>query len=107
VGTLEAVNAFVDRVYRALTVGEGRPVRALDYVVTKTTLRAGEYGAAPQGLVEALGVTAAANARAGGLAVVRCTVMDPFLVTRRGRTDYVQDFVATLRRVVEAVLPAD
>jgi glutamate/tyrosine decarboxylase-like PLP-dependent enzyme len=103
-GTLEAVNAFVDRIYRALTVGEGRPVRALDYVVTKTTLRAEEYGRAPLGIVEALGFSADDYVRAGGLAVVRCTVMDPFLVTRRGRTDYVQDFVATLRRVLEAAL---
>ena len=103
--TLEGVNALVDRVYRALSVGAGQPVRAIDYVVTKTTLRAEEYGSAPLDVVEALGFSAADYERAGGLSVVRCTVMDPFLATQRGRTDYVQDFLATLQRVLAAALP--
>jgi hypothetical protein len=104
--SLEAANALVDRVYGALSIREGRPVRALDYVVTKTTLREAEYGDAPLALVERLGFTADDYRRAGGLSVVRCTVMDPFLALRRGRTDYLQDFVATLRRVLEAEVRA-
>lgn len=104
--TLAAVNDFVERVYRSLSAGEGHPLRAIEYVVTRTTLRAGEYGDAPLGLVEALGFTADDYRHEGGVAVIRCTVMDPFLATRRGRTDYLADFVATLRRHLMTSLPS-
>jgi glutamate/tyrosine decarboxylase-like PLP-dependent enzyme len=102
--TLASVNDFVERVYRSLSVGEGHPLRTLEYVVTRTTLRAEEYGDAPLELVEALGFTVDDYRHEGGVAVIRCTVMDPFLATRRGRTDYLADFVTTLRRHLLASL---
>ncbi len=104
--TLEQTNDLVDRVHRSLSVGEGHPTRTLDYVVTKTTLRPEDYGDAPLDLVQRLGFSAEDYRRAGGVAVIRCTVMDPFLATRRGRTDYLADFVATMRRQLEASLAA-
>lgn len=103
--TLASVNEFVDRVYRSLSVGEGHPLRSLEWVVTRTTLRAEEYGGAPLDLVEALGFTEDDYRHEGGVAVIRCTVMDPFLATRRGRTDYLADFVATMLRQLNACLP--
>ncbi len=42
--------------------------------------------------------------RAGGVSVIRCTVMDPFLVARRGRVDYIEGFARNLRDVLEGVL---
>jgi glutamate/tyrosine decarboxylase-like PLP-dependent enzyme len=102
--TLEEVNAFVDRVYDAMSVGEGRVARQLDYFVTKTTLRVGEYGRSAVPVVEALGFTEDDYRRAGGLSLIRCTVMDPFLASRRGRTDHVEGFVQTLRGVLEEVV---
>jgi glutamate/tyrosine decarboxylase-like PLP-dependent enzyme len=102
--TLEATNEFAGRVYRAMSVGEDRPARQLDYFVTKTVLRAGEYGRAATPTVEALGFTYEDYLRADGLSVIRCTVMDPFLASRRGRTDYIEGFVHTLRTVLEAEL---
>ena len=102
--TLEETNAFVRRVYEAMSVGEGRAVQQLDYFVTMTTLRIHEYGRAAVPHVEALGFTEADYERAGGLAVIRCTVMDPFIGTGRGRTDHVEGFAAHLRGVLERVL---
>lgn len=102
--TLEQANELADRVYQSLSVGDGHPVRSLDYVVTKTTLRPEEYGDAPLGLVERLGYSAEDYRRADGVAVIRCTVMDPFLATRRGRTDYLKDFVATMQQRLESAL---
>ncbi len=99
--TLEEANALVERVYRAFSVGEEHPVRTIDYVVTKTTLRPEEYGDAPLDLVMRLGYSVDEYRRAGGVAVIRCTVMDPFLVTRRGKTDYLGDFIETMRRELE------
>jgi glutamate/tyrosine decarboxylase-like PLP-dependent enzyme len=103
-GTLAETNAFVDRVYRAMSVGPGHASRQLDYFVTKTTLRVDEYGRSALPAVEALGFTGADYRAAGGLSVIRCTVMDPFLGRRRGRTDHLEGFAATLREVLEGAL---
>jgi glutamate/tyrosine decarboxylase-like PLP-dependent enzyme len=102
--TLEAVNAFVGRAHHAMSATAGAAARPRDYFVTKTVLRAAEYGHAADALVAQLGFTRADYERAGGLAVLRCTVMDPFLVTRPGRTDFVRGFAAALRCVLHAEL---
>ncbi|MGZ8456407.1 MAG: pyridoxal phosphate-dependent decarboxylase family protein [Gemmatirosa sp.] len=104
--TLEAVNAFVGRVYHALSATADGAARPRDYFVTKTTLQVAEYGHAADALVTRLGFTRADYERAGGLAVLRCTVMDPFMVTRPGRTDFVGGFAAVLRDVLHAELAA-
>ena len=105
-GTLEATNALVDRVYDAMRVRPERGAARPDYFVTKTVLRAAEYGHAADSLVEGLGFAHADYERAGGLAVIRCTIMDPFLAERRGRVDHVAGFATTLRQVLDAELPA-
>ncbi|HEX5520448.1 MAG TPA: pyridoxal-dependent decarboxylase [Longimicrobiaceae bacterium] len=102
--TLEATNALADRVYAAMSVGVGQGARELDYFVTKTVLRAAEYGRAALPTVEALGFTEDDFLRAGGVTVIRCTVMDPFLASGRGRTDYVEGFARVLRRTIEEQL---
>lgn len=102
--TLEATNDFAGRVYGAMSVSEERSARQLDYFVTKTVLRAREYGHAADPILEALGFTREDYERAGGVSVIRCTVMDPFLAARRGKMDFVGGFAKTLRGVLEAVL---
>jgi glutamate/tyrosine decarboxylase-like PLP-dependent enzyme len=102
--TLEATNAFVDRVYRAMSVGPDRAARQLDYFVTKTTLRTGEYGRSALPLVHALGFTDDDYLAAGGLSVIRCTVMDPFLARHRGRTDHIEAFAEALKGVLNVEL---
>lgn len=102
--TLEETNAFVSRVYGAMSVSDARSARMLDYFVTKTELRRQEYGDAAVPLVKALGFSRDDYHRAGGLAVIRCTVMDPYLSGDRGGVDYVGGFAATLRAVFEAQL---
>jgi glutamate/tyrosine decarboxylase-like PLP-dependent enzyme len=102
--SLEASNEFVSRIYQAMSVGEARAARMLDYFVTKTELRTGEYGDAAVPIVEALGFTRDDYLRAGGVGVIRCTVMDPFLASQRGRVDYVGGFADTLREVFDEAL---
>lgn len=104
--SLAAGNRFVARVYRAMSVGEDRSARQLDYFVTKTILRAGEYGRAAIPLVEQLGFTEEEYLREGGLSVVRCTVMDPFLGSRRGRVNFIEGFTHTLREVLDREIEA-
>jgi len=104
--TLEECNELVERVYRAMSIGRGRPLRAPDYLVTKTTLQPREYAHSADPIVATLGHTHADYVRAGGLAVVRCTVMDPAFASGRGNTDHVAGFVVALRRVLQAELAA-
>jgi glutamate/tyrosine decarboxylase-like PLP-dependent enzyme len=101
--TLEETNAFVGRIYRAMSVNDARAARTLEYFVTKTELRQPEYGDSALPLVEALGFTREDYLRAGALAVIRCTVMNPFLA-RPGRVDFVGGFARTLREVFEEEL---
>jgi hypothetical protein len=81
-----------------------RAARDLEYVVTKTVLRSHEYGHAAEPIVEALGFSHDDYERAGGLGVIRCTVMDPFFAARRGKEDFIAGFARTLRKVLEQVL---
>lgn len=104
--TLEQANAFVARVYRRLSVAPGRPPHDLEFVVTQTVLRAAEYGEAPLPLVELLGWSAEDYRRAGGVAVLRSTVMNPFVADPRGRTDYVERFATVLGATLRAELAA-
>jgi glutamate/tyrosine decarboxylase-like PLP-dependent enzyme len=103
--SLEEVNAFATRVHQAMSNGQGRSARRLDYAVTQTLLRAGEYGQAVVPLVRELGFSAEDSRRAGGLRVIRCTAMNPLLAARRGKVDYVQGFTRTLAEVLQAALP--
>lgn len=102
--TLEETNAFVDRIYRAMSVSDETAARTLDYFVTKTVLRSGEYGRSAEPVVEALGFGYDEYLQAGGVGVIRCTVMDPFLASRRGQVDHVGGFAEALRRVLRAEL---
>ena len=103
-GTLEETNAFVDRVYRAMSVSDARAARTLEYFVTKTELRQPEYGDAALPTVQALGFSRDDYHRAGAVAVIRCTVMDPYLATGRGGVDFVGGFARALRAEFERQL---
>lgn len=102
--TLEANNDFITRVYQAMSVQRESRTHLPDYFVTKTILRYHEYGAAALPIVRALGFEAGDYERAGGIGVIRCTVMDPFLVEPRGRVDHIDGFAEALREVIDAQL---
>ncbi|HEU4451787.1 MAG TPA: pyridoxal-dependent decarboxylase [Longimicrobium sp.] len=103
-GSLEEANAFAARIYATMSITGGRAARQVDYFVTKTELRPAEYGNAALPTVEALGFTRDDYLRAGGITVIRCTVMNPFFAARRGRMDFIGGFAATLRQVLEEAL---
>jgi len=103
--SLEAVNAFVGKLHRALSATLGRPGRGLDHFVSETLLRAREYGDAALPLVQELGFDREDYLLAGGVAVVRCTVMNPFF-SAEGAVDHLQGFVEGLRRAMETVCAA-
>ncbi|AKU97810.1 group II decarboxylase family protein [Labilithrix luteola] len=102
--TLEDNNAFVHRVYLAMSGSAKGAARRPDYYLTKTVLRRDQYGHAPDPLVQELGFTAQDYLRVGGLAVLRCTVMDPFLASPQGKVEHLKGFAETLRRVMESEL---
>lgn len=102
--TLEQSNALVARAHARMSVAAGRAAKDVGYFVTKTVLRAEEYGDAVVPLAEALGFSAEDYRRAGGVAVLRSTVMNPFFAERRGRTDHLEGFVAALAAELAAAL---
>ena len=104
--SLEETNDFISRVYGAMSVRGGARRESPDYFVTKTILRSAEYGDSVLPLLDALGFGEEEYLRAGGLSVIRCTVMDPLLAEGRGRTDHVEGFASALRRVFAAQLHA-
>lgn len=105
--TVAEANAFATGIYDAMSAGAARQGgRGPDYYVTKTVLRAGEYRRSVEPMLATLGFAYDDYLRAGGLSVVRCTVMDPFLVGSRARTDFVEGFAATLARVMREVAAA-
>ncbi len=101
VESLEEANAFAGRIYHAMSAGEGQDPRRLEYFVTQTILRKEEYGQAAVYLVKALGFTEEDYERAGGLTVIRCTVMNPFLAHQEEGVDFLGGFAKELRKVME------
>jgi hypothetical protein len=84
-----------------MSVGDrGRSRTTPEYYVTKTILQAAEYGNSALPIVEALGFSHEDYLRAGGIGVIRCTVMDPFLADGRGKTDHVAGFIEAVREVI-------
>ena len=104
--SLEATNDFVDRIYRAMSVGLNAATSKPDYFVTRTVLRAAQYGRAALPIVERLGFEDIDYRRVGGLSVIRCTVMNPFLASGRGQVDHVADFLRALRAEMDRNLPS-
>lgn len=102
--SLAAINAFCTRVYQAMSVSESRDARQIAYFVTKTLLKAESYGTAIASILEALGVSDEEYREEGGLSVIRCTVMDPFLASGRGSVDFVAGFIEAMRTTFAARL---
>lgn len=104
--TLADANVFCEGVYGAMSVRDRQESPVPEYFVTKTDLRAEEYGRSVLPVVERLGYDEADYMAAGGLSVIRCTVMDPFVADRRGRADHIEGFARNLERVLERTFAA-
>ncbi len=102
--SLEQANRLIGRAHARMSVAAGRPSREVSYFVTKTLLRAEEYGDAVLPLAHELGFAAEDYRRAGGVAVLRSTLMNPFFADRRGKTDHLEGFLAALRAELAAAL---
>ncbi|MGE0639938.1 MAG: aspartate aminotransferase family protein [Thermoanaerobaculia bacterium] len=102
--TLEASNALIARVHGRMSVVAGRAGKDVGYFVTKTILRSEEYGDVVVPLARELGHSVDDYRRAGGIAVLRSTVMNPFFTEKRGRTDHLEGFLAALRSELAAAL---
>jgi hypothetical protein len=105
--TLEEDNAFVSGLYEALSFGAGRKHEAPEYIVSQTVLRPSLYGDAVLPIVEQLGFSKADALRAGGVHLLRCTVMHPFHAEARPEPDHLQGFVDHLHALSMEHLAAD
>ena len=96
--SLEALNAFNERVYSRMSLGR-RDVEP-EYIITRTRLRSPMYDGAIDPVLSALGRAVGDWQASGneGLVVLRSTVMDPFLAAGPPAPDHLGGFVAALRR---------
>jgi glutamate/tyrosine decarboxylase-like PLP-dependent enzyme len=99
--TIERHNAFIDRLHTATT----RTPNRSEYLISKTTLRAHEYGVALRPMLDTLGFSFESYQRDGGLRVARCTVMNPLFAAGRGRVDFVDGFLGYLGSLLPTLLP--
>lgn len=103
--TLEAVNAFNERIYARLSLSQ--PGATPPYIITRTRFQWPMYDGAVDSLLERLGVCGVEEWRTSGtegLVVLRSTVMDPFLVAPPPAPDHTAGFIAALRLAAEEVM---
>jgi glutamate/tyrosine decarboxylase-like PLP-dependent enzyme len=98
--SLSEMNALCEAVHRELSSSESRPARSLEYLVTATTLLHEEYGESLDALRSALGVSQEPIEPGGGVQVLRCTVMNPFLVDEGHVNGLMDDFLNHLRHAL-------
>jgi len=105
VGDLEALNALNEGVYGRMSLSEAGADP--EYIVTRTRFHSPMYDGAVDPLLEELGVCTPEEWRTRareGLVVLRCTVMDPFLVSPPPAPDHVTGFLEAVGRAAEASL---
>jgi glutamate/tyrosine decarboxylase-like PLP-dependent enzyme len=103
--TLEALNAFNERIYSQMSLGHRQADP--EYIITRTRLRTPMYDGAVDPVLAALAVCTPEEWRASGdegLVVLRSTVMDPFLAAERPGPDHLSGFVGALWRAAEGAL---
>jgi len=103
--TLDAVNAFNERIYAlmSLEVAGATP----EYIISRTRFQTPMYDGAIATLLLELGVCTEDDwKRAGsdGLVVLRSTVMDPFLAAPPPAPDHIAGFITALRHACDAAL---
>src|SRR5690606_1591647 len=64
--SITAVNEFVGRIHQAMSIADAGPDAMPDYFVTRTNLRAEEYGRSIAPILSALGFSEADYVQAGG-----------------------------------------
>lgn len=94
--TLEQNNAFVASLHTRWSLGADRSAARPEFIVSQTLLRASTYGSAALPLVAQLGFSEADYGRAGGVHLLRCTVIHPHHAEAAGGEDYLQKFVDRL-----------
>ena len=104
VPTLEGVNALNDAIYERMSLS--RPDGAPEYIITRTRLGSPMYDGAIDPVLAQVGVTPEIWKAhpAGGLVVLRSTIMEPFLAAPPPAPDHVAGFLAALRRACEEAL---
>ncbi len=106
--TLEAVNAFNERIYARMSLNS--PGATPDYIITRTRFQSPMYDGAIDPILRELGVCTVEEWKASGaagLVVLRSTVMDPFLDAPPPAPDHVGGYIAALRRVCSEALQAE
>jgi glutamate/tyrosine decarboxylase-like PLP-dependent enzyme len=101
--SLEAVNAFNERIYERMSMET--PGATPEYIISRTRFQTPMYDGAIQPILHEIGVCTEDDWKSlgtDGLVVLRSTVMDPHAAAPAPAPDHVAGFIAALRRACEA-----
>ena len=99
---LEIMNELNQQLYNQCSYHSG-PVYADDWITSKTSLSYDDYGDAPQGFTNRLGIPASEWDRARSVYVLRSCVLTPWLSDRPAFTSYWDRFMTTIKNKVALV----
>lgn len=99
--TLEQTNVLMDRLCARVSAGGAQQP---EFVLSRTSLRVGEYGAAALPIVNALGFSESDYRAAGRVTLLRSTVMKPFPGPSGNRPHLMEQFPRWLRVQLEESL---
>ena len=104
--TLEAVNAFNERIYAGMSME--RPGATPEYIISRTRFQTPMYDGAIEPTLRELGVCSEEDWKhsgSDGLVVLRSTVMDPHMGAPFPAPDHITGFIAALRHACSAASP--
>ncbi|MDX1566789.1 MAG: pyridoxal-dependent decarboxylase [Longimicrobiales bacterium] len=110
--SLERMNRLNRAVYERLRFHDDQVMQGDDFMLSSTVFEWDTYGkpggdgrSCVDGHLEAVGVAPDEFREVGRMRILRCTIMSPwFDISRGGRPDYVQEFCASLERVIAEAL---
>lgn len=100
--TLEAVNAFNERIYGCMSMES--PGATPEYIISRTRFQTPMYDGAVEPTLRELGVCTEEDWKrsgADGLVVLRSTVMDPHLAAPSPAPDHITGFIKALRHACD------
>lgn len=100
--SLEETNRLNQAIYEQCSYKAG-PLYRNDFIASKTSLTAEEYGETPRAFVERLGIAASEWERMGSVYVLRSCILTPYLSSRTTYEVYWENFMQAMMRAVGRV----
>ena len=102
--SLETMNSINKKIYDELKFNPEEVVQTHEFIISHTNFEFEQYGQAMKEHLEEMGILNANEEfeKVGKVMVLRCTIMDPWIVLSRGsESDYIAGFALELERIIK------